>query len=134
MLAFALPSRVGAGEDLADPSLEDAREALEYWERRASQLPLHAVGKRREAREMAARWQARVTEAERTVYGRGVLGALLLVATERRLPQQTVSTGRMLARRTVQAALAVTLTLVALFILGVVAVAELLLTLVHALS
>ena len=33
--------------------------------------------KRREAREMAARWRERVCEAERVQYGAGMLGALI---------------------------------------------------------
>ena len=73
---------------------------------RARTLPLHAVRRRREAREMTHRWQARVAEAERIVYGRGLLGALLLVAAERRLPQQTRHRGQVVARRVVQAAVA----------------------------
>ena len=70
---------------LAD--LDDAREALDYWETRATRLPRLAVRDRREAREMAMRSRAWVTEAERDVYGRGLPGALLLMATEMRLPE-----------------------------------------------
>ncbi|HET8949832.1 MAG TPA: hypothetical protein VFN44_04950, partial [Solirubrobacteraceae bacterium] len=80
MLAALAPATFGS-----DRELEDARESLAYWETRARTLPLHAVRRRREAREMTHRWQVRVAEAERTVYGRGLLGALLLVAAERRL-------------------------------------------------
>ena len=75
MLAALAPATFGS-----DRELEDARESLAYWENRARTLPLHAVRRRREAREMTHRWQARVAEAERIVYGRGLLGALLLVA------------------------------------------------------
>ena len=67
-------------------ALVEARESLTYWERRLDRLPRHAVRKRREAREMAARWRTRVIEAERLEYGAGVLGALLLYVFERRLP------------------------------------------------
>ena len=70
-----------------DHELEDARESLAYWESRARTLPRHALRRRREAREMASRWQARVDEAERLVYRRGLLGALQLQAAQRRLPQ-----------------------------------------------
>ena len=35
---------------------------------------------------MAARWRERVSEAERLQYGAGILGALLLFLSERRLP------------------------------------------------
>ena len=40
---------------------------------------------------MATRWRERVCEAEQAEYGRGVMGALLLVAFERRLPAATVT-------------------------------------------
>ena len=52
---------------------------------------------------MAARWQRRVAEAERLVYGRGLLGALLLLAAERRLPQGARRSGSVVARRVAQA-------------------------------
>ena len=101
MLAALAPATFGP-----DRELEDARESLAYWEDRARTLPLHAVRRRREAREMTHRWQARVAEAERIVYGRGLLGALLLIASERRLPQQIRRRGHVVARRVVQAAVA----------------------------
>ena len=100
MPAFAAP----VAEPYADPELQDARASLAYWEQRASRLPRHAVRRRREAREMALRWRARVTEAERAAYGRGLLGALALLAFERRLPEATRHGGRLLVRRAVQAA------------------------------
>ena len=95
--------------------LTDARESLAYWEGRARRLPRLALRRRREARTMAARWRMRVSEAERAAYGRGFAGALLLLATERRLPQATVHTGRILLRRTLQAVAVTALTLVAGF-------------------
>ncbi len=106
--------------------LEDARDSLAYWEDRAERLPARAVRKRREARDMAARWQARVTEAERAAYGRGLLGALLLVLAEQRLPQPARQSARHVARRAKQAVLLVTLTFAAVIVLGLAAVAELL--------
>jgi hypothetical protein len=129
-----MPALLRTGPDLADPSLEDAREALAYWEQRAHTLPRLAVRRRREAREMAARWQMRVAEAERAVYGRGLLGALLLLAVERRLPQPARQAGRTLARRTAQAAVIVGVALVALIAAGMVAAIEVLLALVDALA
>lgn len=48
----------------APPPLADARDALEYWLRRRDTLPLHRVRARREAREMALRWEERVRRAE----------------------------------------------------------------------
>src|SRR3954453_3361981 len=87
-----------------DRELEDARESLAYWETRADTLPRHAIRRRREARDMATRWQARVAETERVVYGRGLLGALLLLAAERRLPQPLRRRGHLATRRLAQAA------------------------------
>ena len=84
---------------LAPPPLEDARRSLAYWERRCSALPLYKRAARREAREMAARWDARVRAAERvrfesTIPGRALraLGLSGLVAYRAQL-----TTGRVLA-------------------------------------
>ena len=62
---------------LAPPPLEDARRSLAYWERRHSGLPLYKRTARREAREMAARWQQRVQEAERFRFEASVGGRIL---------------------------------------------------------
>jgi hypothetical protein len=40
--------------------VEEAREALEFWSRRAKRLSWHRRAARREAYEMAARWRARL--------------------------------------------------------------------------
>ena len=117
-----------------DRELEDAREALAYWEHRAHALPLHAVRRRREARDMAVRWQARVAEAERIVYGRGLIGALVLLAAERRLPQPMRHRGHVLARRLAQAAAAVLVCLLALAVAGAWALVELVSALLQALA
>src|ERR687898_132928 len=61
----------------------------------------------REAREMTVRWQARVVEAERLVYGRGLLGALVLLAAERRLPQGVRRSGTVVVRPLAHGAVAV---------------------------
>jgi len=107
---------------LAD--LDDAREALDYWETRASRLPRLAVRDRREAREMAVRSRAWVTEAEQAAYGRGLPGALLLMASELRLPEPTRHAGRQAAHRARQAAVGVVAAvLVVLVALAVVLVA-----------
>jgi hypothetical protein len=79
-------------------ALVEARESLDYWERRAHTLPRLAVRQRREAREMAARWRSRVSEAERLEYGAGLLGVALMVLAERRLPVTTRQTGRTLVK------------------------------------
>ena len=48
----------------APPPLEDSRRSLEYWETRHRALPLYQRRARREAREMASRWDERVRAAE----------------------------------------------------------------------
>src|SRR5690242_14474260 len=78
--------------------LVDARESLDYWEQRAQRLPPYALRRRREAQVLARRWRTRVADAERARYGPGLLGALLMLALERRLPQPTRHAGRTLAR------------------------------------
>ena len=117
-----------------DGELEDARESLAYWETRAQMLPLHAVRRRREAREMAARWQARVAEAERLVYGRGLLGALLLLAAERRLPQGVRRSGRSVGRRVAKALVVAFACLFALAVAGAWAFVEIVSALFSALA
>ena len=121
MLAVLSPTRVAADADLSD-----ARESLAYWEMRAQTLPRHAVRRRREARVLAARWRDRVVEAERAAYGAGLLGALLLLAAERRLPQGMRHTRRLVVRRTAQAAAVVCAALIALVLAGAYAVVEVL--------
>ncbi|HTS73089.1 MAG TPA: hypothetical protein VMG74_05200 [Gaiellaceae bacterium] len=62
---------------LAPPPLEDARSSLEYWRRRRKTLPVYKRRARREAREMALRWDERVREAERLRFDSTVLGRIL---------------------------------------------------------
>jgi hypothetical protein len=120
MFAVATPfSRPGT-------DLEDARESLFYWETRLERLPLHAVRKRREARAMAARWRERVSEAERLQYGAGLLGAILLMLAERRLPLRAQTTGRRLLRLTAATAVAVVVAVIALLVVAGIAAVELL--------
>jgi hypothetical protein len=134
MPVSAAPIRLGAASDLAAPDLDEARDALAYWEDRAQRLPRHAVRRRREAREMAARWHSRVAEAERAAYGRGLLGALILFAAERRFPETTRHAGRQLVHRTAQAAMVVVVAVVALLAAGAVAAVELIAAILHALT
>ena len=110
----------------AADDLQDARSSLEYWRDRARALPRHRWRMRREAREMAARWEARVAESERAAYGRGIVGALVLVLAEGRLPERTRRTGRLIARRTAQAAAIVFAFVVMLGVAGIVVLVELL--------
>ncbi|MGZ4267979.1 MAG: hypothetical protein ACXVFK_07165 [Solirubrobacteraceae bacterium] len=105
--------------------LADGRDALAYWERRARTLPRHAVRRRREARAMAVRWSERVAEAEREAYGHGVLGALLLLGVEGRVPEGVRRTGRSVARRGGQALAVAGLMCLALLAASLALVAEL---------
>jgi hypothetical protein len=129
----ALPRRA-VPEHHPGVDLDDAREALAYWEAREQQLPRHAVRRRQEARAMAARWRDDVATAERAAYGRGLLGALLLVASEGRLPETARHTGRQVARRSRQAAIAVVVAVLALAVLAGVAALEALTAVLQALS
>ncbi len=129
MLAALAPARFGS-----DRELDAARESLAYWESRAQALPRHSIRLRREARDMASRWQVRVAEAERVAYGRGLLGALVLLAAERRLPQPVRAHGRLVARRLTQAAVAACLCLVALLVTGMWAAVELVASLLRAVA
>ena len=61
----------------APPPLEDARSSLEYWETRQKALPLYQRRARREAREMAARWDERVRAAELARFESSFAGRLV---------------------------------------------------------
>jgi hypothetical protein len=61
----------------APPSLEEAREAHEFWRQRLATLPVYRRAQRKEAEEMAARWKERLAAAERERYGPGLLEQLL---------------------------------------------------------
>jgi hypothetical protein len=61
----------------APPPLEDARNSLEYWERRRKALPIYRRAARREAKEMAGRWQQRVRAAELARFEASFAGRLL---------------------------------------------------------
>ena len=63
-------------ESMLTPSLDDARSSLDYWERRRKALPLHRRGARREAREMAARWDERVRVAQQARFDASPVGRL----------------------------------------------------------
>jgi hypothetical protein len=132
MPATAAPARHGAGPDALD--LEDAREALRYWETRAAALPRLALRDRREAREMALRSRAWVTEAEQAVYGRGLQGALLLMVSEMRLPEPTRHAGRQAAHRARQAVVVAVVAVLAILVAAIVAVVALVAVLVGTLT
>ena len=72
---------------------------------------------------MAARWRERVSEAERLQYGAGLLGALLLFISERRLPVSAYQAGRTVVRVGAGVAVAVLALVVAVLVAaGAVAV------------
>ena len=86
--------------------LVEARESLTYWETRLDALPRTAIRRRREAREMAARWRERVSNAELAEYGPGLLGAAFMLMAERRLPARVRHTSRQVVRVSVGVAIA----------------------------
>jgi len=103
-------------------ALPEARESLTYWETRLQTLPRRAVHKRREAREMAARWRERVSQAELAEYGPGLIGAIFLLLSERRLPTQVRHTSHQMVKIGVGVALtlAATLTLLAVALVALI--------------
>jgi hypothetical protein len=107
--------------------LAEARELLAYWETRARRLPRWALMRRREAREMARRWRVRVHAAEQAHYGRGVLGAAALLATERRAPVRLVHRGRQAVRVAAYTAVIAAVTVLAVLITAAALVADALL-------
>ena len=104
--------------------LDEARELLAYWERRARSLPRWAVRRRREARAMALRWRERVRAAEQVRYGRGLIGAASQLAVERRMPTTVAHHGRQAARVAAYAAVTATATVLLVFAAAVAVVAE----------
>jgi hypothetical protein len=124
-----VPALLTRRDDLAD-----ARESLAYWEDRARRLPLHAIRRRREARTLAARWRTRVAAAERAQYGPGLLGAVLMLFFERRLPEPARHAGRRMARHTARAFTALLVTLAALAVVAAVLTVELLAAILRALT
>ena len=83
---------------LAPPPLEDSRRSLEYWQERRRRLPVYQRAARREAREMAARWEGRVREAELLRFEATVAGRILKVVGLSRLYAKVlpVNKGRLL--------------------------------------
>jgi hypothetical protein len=79
---------------LAPPPLEDARRSLEYWERRQKSLRLYQRRARREAREMALRWESRVRAAERLRFEATVSGRILAALGLSSLRTQRVRFGK----------------------------------------
>jgi hypothetical protein len=102
--------RVESTTDIAE-----AREAHDYWSRRAKQLPWHRRAARREARELAARWRVRLIGAHLERWRLGRFQALLVPLLDTRGRRRAAHVRRlawMPVRRTVFGRL-VLLTLVA---------------------
>jgi hypothetical protein len=114
-------------------SVAEAREALAFWRGRLARLPWYRRSARAEAREMAARWQRRVIEAELERWRLGVVSRWLLPVVARWAPRgiSAAHLARVALRRTtVGRLLAVTATAtlvaaVALAALAAVAIAQL---------
>ena len=104
--------------------LDEARELLAYWERRARRLPHWSVLRRREARRMARVWRERVADGERLRYGGGMLGAVSLYASERRMPTRIAHRGRQAARVAAWTGVTMAVALLAIVVMFVVAIAE----------
>jgi hypothetical protein len=64
-------------EMTAPPPLEDARRSLEYWQDRHRALPLYRRRDRREAVEMARRWETRVRAAQQARFDASPIGRVL---------------------------------------------------------
>jgi hypothetical protein len=64
-------------EMLAPPPLEDARRSLEYWQQRRQALPIYRRQARREALEMAQRWETRVRAAQQARFDSSPIGRVL---------------------------------------------------------
>lgn len=62
---------------LAPPPLDDARRSLDYWRNRGNMLPVYRRAARREAREMASRWEERVRAAEQARFEASPIGRLV---------------------------------------------------------
>jgi hypothetical protein len=118
-VAKLLRRRARGAEDL-----DEARELLAYWERRARRLPRWALRRRREARASANLWRARVADAERLRYGDGMLGEGLLYASEGRVPAEVAHRGRQLARAAGWTAVMVVVTVLLVAAAAVAVVAE----------
>ena len=91
MRAYREADLVLVEEMQAPPPLDDARRSLEYWQHRRKALPLYRRAARREAKEMATRWEGRVRAAriarfEASPVGRFLAGLGISTAWLRRVP------------------------------------------------
>jgi hypothetical protein len=72
--AYRDPDLVLVESMQAPPPLDDARRSLEYWQHRRKALPLYRRAARREATEMASRWEGRVRAARIASFEASPLG------------------------------------------------------------
>jgi hypothetical protein len=77
-------SRAIAPHASFDSEIEEAREALGYWSRRAQRLPWYRRSARREAEAMAARWRTRLVAAHLDRRGLRRLRPMAQVLLDRR--------------------------------------------------
>jgi hypothetical protein len=115
-------------------SVAEAREALAFWRGRLKRLPWYKRAARAEARDMAARWQRRLVQAQLERWQLRALTRPLLVALDwwgpargqlaRRVTKHAVRHSP-LARMVALAAAAVTVTAMAMLVLVVVAIVQL---------
>lgn len=61
----------------APPALEDAQESLAFWRARLEELPVYRRAERREAHDAVERWEQHVRDAQRALYGPGLVEQLL---------------------------------------------------------
>ncbi len=115
-------------------SVAEAREALAFWRGRLKRLPWYKRAARAEARDMAARWQRRLVQAQLERWQLRALTRPLLVALDwwgpargqlaRRVTKHALRYSPV-ARMVALAAAAVTVTALAMFVLMAVAIAQL---------
>jgi hypothetical protein len=75
---------------MASVEVDEAREAHAYWARRAEVLPWYRLAARREARELASRWRARLVRAQLESWRLGAVADLVapwFAPRRRRRPQ-----------------------------------------------
>jgi hypothetical protein len=113
-------SRAIAPHESFDSEIEEAREALEFWSRRAQRLPWYRRAARREAEAMALRWRARLVAAHCARPGLRRLGPVAQAMLGSRRPiRRTLRRYAMALAVTGLATLAVFTTAVALLLQAV---------------
>jgi len=71
-----------------DHEVQEAWEALRYWEERHERLPRTRLAARREAAAAAAAWRVRLKDAERAAYGPPVWEPLAIALRLHRVPER----------------------------------------------